>query len=65
MARMVQATSTKRSLVERRCAAIDATRGIFAHLAPGVSLSDELIWDRRAEVRAEEVADEAERRRGR
>jgi len=33
---------------------------MFAHLAPGVSLADELIAERRAEVRAEE---EAERRR--
>lgn len=64
MASMAQATNTKRSLVERRRAAIDATRGMFAHLAPGVSLSDELIADRRAEVRAEEAADEAQRRRG-
>jgi hypothetical protein len=37
---------------------------MFAHLAPGVSLADELIADRRAEVRAEEQVDEAERRRG-
>lgn len=36
---------------------------MFAHLAPGVSLADELVADRRAEVRAEEQADEAERRR--
>lgn len=64
MASMAQATNTKRSAVERRRAAIEATRGMFAHLAPGVSLSDELIADRRAEVRAEEAADEAERPRG-
>ena len=36
---------------------------MFAHLAPGVSLADELIADRRAEVHAEEEADQAERRR--
>lgn len=34
---------------------------MFVRLAPGVSLADELIADRRAEVRAEEQADEAER----
>lgn len=37
--------------------------GMFARLAPDVSLADELVADRRAEVRAEEQADEAERRR--
>ena len=51
-------------MVERRRAAIEATRGMFAHLAPGVSLAEELIADRRAEVRVEEAADEPERRRG-
>jgi hypothetical protein len=35
---------------------------MFAHLAPGVSMADELIADRQAEVRAEEKVDEAERR---
>jgi hypothetical protein len=34
---------------------------MFAHLAPGVSLADELVADRRAEVRAEARADEAKR----
>ena len=39
---------------------------MFAHLAPGVSLADELVADRRAEVRTEGRAEEAERpRRGR
>lgn len=28
-------------------------RGMFSHVAPGTSLADELIADRRAEVRAE------------
>lgn len=60
---MAHATkATKLDTVHRR-AAIDATRGMFAHLAPGVSLGDELIADRRGEVRAEEAADEAQRRR--
>lgn len=61
---MAYATKADKSAVERRRAAIERTRGMFAHLAPGVSLADELIADRRAEVRAEEQADEAERRRG-
>jgi hypothetical protein len=39
-------------------------RGLFADLAPGRSLSDELIAERRAEARAEdrEAAEEAQRR---
>lgn len=55
--------ATKDRSITRRQEAIEATRGMFAHLAPGVSLTDELIADRRAEVRAEDAADEAERRR--
>jgi len=41
-------------------------RGLFADLAPGRSLSDELIAERRAEARAEdrEAAEEARRLRG-
>lgn len=60
---MANATKPSRSAVERRRGAIEATRGMFAHLAPGVSLADELIADRRAEVRAEEAADKAQQRR--
>lgn len=45
---------------ERRAAAIERTSGMFAHLTPGVSLADELVADRRAEVRAEGRAEEAE-----
>lgn len=63
---MVHATKAEKSAVERRSAAIERTGGMFAHLAPGVSLADELVADRRAEVRAEEQTDKAERhRRGR
>ena len=42
-------------------------RGLFADLAPGRSLSDELIAERRAEARAEdrEAAEEVQRLRGR
>jgi hypothetical protein len=60
---MTHATKAEQSAAERRVAAIERTSGMFAHLAPGVSLADELVADRRAEVRAEEQADEAERRR--
>lgn len=63
---MAHATKAKQSAAGRRVAAIERTSGMFAHLAPGVSLADELVADRRAEVRAEEQADEAARgRRGR
>ncbi len=59
---MAHATKADESVVKRRRAAAEQLRGMFAHVAPGVSLADELIADRRAEVRAEERA-EAERRR--
>lgn len=49
-------------VVKRRRKAAERLRGMFAHVAPGVSLVDELIADRRAEVREEEVA-ETERKR--
>lgn len=45
-----------------RQAAIERTRGMFAHLAPGRSVVDELIAQRRAEARAEDL-EEARRRR--
>jgi hypothetical protein len=62
---MAHATKAAESAMERR-AAIERTRGMFAHLAPGESLADELIADRRAEARAEdrEAAEKAQRRRG-
>lgn len=53
---MAQATKGTKSVAERRAAA-ERTRGLFAHLAPGVSLADELIAERRAEARAEERAE--------
>ena len=59
---MAHATKADPSVVKRRREAAEQLRGMFAHVAPGVSLADELIADRRAEVRAEERA-EAERRR--
>lgn len=59
---MAHVTKANESVVERRRAAAEQLHGMFAHVAPGVSLADELIADRRAEVRAEERA-EAKRRR--
>lgn len=43
--------------VQRRRAAIDRTRGVLTRLAPGRSLSNELIAERRAEARAEDRAE--------
>lgn len=60
---MAQATKAAKSTVKQRRAAAERTRGIFAHLAPGVSLADELIAERRAEAQAEDRAD-AQRQRG-
>jgi hypothetical protein len=37
---------------------------MFAHLAPGRSMVDELIADRRAEARAEDLEEAERRRRG-
>lgn|GEM_PF-1655205 len=59
---MAHAAKADASLVKRRREAAEELRGMFAHVAPGTSLADELIADRRAEVRAEERA-EAERQR--
>lgn len=44
-----------------RRAAIERTKGMFAHLAQDRSMVDELIAQRRAEARAEDLED-AERR---
>jgi hypothetical protein len=49
--------------VERRLAAIDRTRGMLASLTDGRSLSNELIAQRRAEARAEDLEDEVYRKR--
>jgi hypothetical protein len=54
--------ATKDAKLEKRLKAIERTRGMYAHVAPGVSLVDELVADRRAEARAEDLAEEAERR---
>lgn len=58
---MAQAVKPTKAELERRRAAIERTRGVLADLAPGRSLVDELIADRRAEARAEEKATEANR----
>jgi hypothetical protein len=57
--------ATDNDLIAARKEAIERTAGMFAHLAQGRSLVDELIADRRAEARAEDVEEleEAKRRR--
>jgi hypothetical protein len=57
---MAHVSGVAKSTAKQRRAAAERARGMFAHLAPGVSLADELIADRRAEAQAEAVA---ERRR--
>lgn len=54
---MAQATKATKSTAKHRRVAAERTRGMFAHLAPGVSLADELIAGRRAEAQAEKQAD--------
>jgi hypothetical protein len=53
---------TDDDLIAARKEAIEKTAGMFAHLVQGRSLVDELIADRRAEARAEDL-EEIERRR--
>jgi hypothetical protein len=60
---MAQATKVTRSEVERRRAAAERMHGLFADVAPGRSLVDELIANRRSEARAEDREDEARQRR--
>jgi len=50
---MTQATKADETVVKRRREAAEQMRGMFAHVAPGVSLADELIADRRSEIRSE------------
>lgn len=66
MVKMAHATKHARPEVERRRQAAERMRGLFADVAPGRNLSDELIAERRAEARAEdrEAAEEARRLRG-
>jgi hypothetical protein len=58
---MTQATKVAKSTAKQRREAAERTRGLFAHLAPGLSLSDELIADRRADAQAEARADAQQR----
>lgn len=64
---MAHATKVTDADIEKRLTAIKFARGSIAHLAPGVSLVDELIADRRAEARTEhrEAEEEARRQRDR
>jgi len=50
---MAHAVKLSKSEVERRRAAAERMRGLFADVAPDRSLVDELIADRRAEARVE------------
>ena len=46
-----------RLVIERRDAILAHLQSLFAHIPPDVSLADELIAERRAEARREELAD--------
>jgi len=61
---VAHATQVTDAEVEQRLAAIEYAQGSVAHLAPGRNLADELIADRRAEVRAEESGKRAGQRGG-
>ena len=60
---MAHATKLTKSEVERRRAAAERMRGLFADVAPNRSLVDELIADRRAEAAAESGESAVRRRR--
>ena len=57
-------TKISKSEVERRRAAAERIRGLFAGVAPDRSLVDELIADRRAEAAAESGESAVCRHRG-
>lgn len=61
---MAHVTKLTKSEVERRRAAAERMRGLFADVAPDRSLVDELIADRRAEAAAESGESAVRRRRG-
>ena len=54
-----------RRQIDKRSAAAGRLRGLFAHIACDASLADELIADRRAEVRIEEQTEVERRGKGR
>ena len=60
---MAHSTRLTKSEVERRRAAAERMRGLFADVAPDRSLVDELIADRRAEAEAESRESAGLRRR--
>jgi hypothetical protein len=60
---MAHATKLTKSEVERRRAAAERMRGLFADVAPDRSLVEELITDRRAEAAAESGGSSVRRRR--
>lgn len=62
--KMAHATKLTKSEIERRRAAAERMRGLFADVAPDRSLVDELIADRRAEAVAESGESAVRRRRG-
>jgi hypothetical protein len=61
---MAHVTKLSKSEIERRRAAGERMRGLFADVAPDRSLVDELITDRRAEAAAESGEAAVRRRRG-
>lgn len=61
---MAHVTKLSKSEVERRRAAAERMRGLFADVAPDRSLVDELIADRRAEAAAESGESAVRQRRG-
>jgi hypothetical protein len=62
---MAHSTKVTDAEVAKRLAAIDYAQGSIAHLAPDRNLADELVADRRAEARAENVDAGAGQRSGR
>jgi len=56
--------ATEAEKAAARRAAAERIRGMYAHLAPGRSMVDELIADRRAEARTEDLEEAERRRRG-
>lgn len=50
------------SEVERRRGAAERLRGLFADVAPGKSMADELIAERRAEAHVEDRDDKVRQR---
>lgn len=60
---MARVTKLSKSEIERRRAAAERMRGLFADVAPDRSFVNELIADRRAEAAAESGESAVRRRR--